>query len=123
MTHDEMTPMIEEIRALLRQRLSIRGKTLDVQLRKARRLLPRAVRREAAFLAEAYTLTQNPKLARMVNAAQVHEARDQVIAHLQSVDPAERRKDRILGILGYLALNVLLLGAAFVTWLVWTDRV
>jgi hypothetical protein len=114
---------IEELRALLRTRLSIRGKTLPAQIRKAGRLLPRAVRRDATFLAEAQAMMQNPKLARMVDPAKLDLAHKSVVTFLESVDPKERRKDRLLGLLGYLALNFLLFGAAFITWLVWTERV
>jgi len=114
---------IDDVRTMLRARLSIRGKTLPAQIRKAGRLLPKAVRRDAASLAEAQTLMQNPKLARIVDTAKLEQAHQSVITYLETIDPKERRKDRLLGILGYLALNVLLFGAAFVTWLVWTDRV
>ncbi|MDG1116838.1 MAG: hypothetical protein P8N72_06900 [Flavimaricola sp.] len=62
---------------------------------------------------------RNPKLARMVDAEKALGARDRLTAHLMTVDPKERRKDRILGILGGLAFNLLLIGALAVIWLRW----
>lgn len=107
----------------MRSNLRIRGKTLPLQLRKAGRLVPRAVRREAEFLVQAQTQAQHPKLSRMVDIAHANQAHRTVVEFLDTIDPAERRKDRILGILGVLALNILLIGIALVIWMVWTDRV
>ncbi len=42
---------------------------------------------------------------------------------LKSVDPAERRKDKILGFLGVNAANLLFVSGAFVTYLVWAGHV
>jgi len=114
---------ISEIRTLLRDNLSIRGKDLPTQLRKAGRLLPRRVRKDAKTLVEARGIIQNPKLARMVDQDKLNTAHRSVVDYLGTIDPSERRKDRILGFLGVIAFNVLLFGAAFVTWLVWTERV
>jgi len=114
---------IHELRDLMRDRLRIRGNSFDAQVRKAGRLLPRGIRAHATTLIEARRLAQNPKLARQIDQAGITGAHAAIRDHLMTIDPRERRKDRILGILGILAFNFLLLGAAFVTWLVWTDRV
>lgn len=119
MDQDALTQQIEEVRRLMAERLRLRGATLEDQVRRARRLLPRALVREAQYLAQAETLMRNPKLARMVDAEKARGARDRLTAHLMAVDPKERRKDRILGILGGLAFNLLLIGALAVIWLRW----
>lgn len=114
---------IADIRALMRSNLRMRGATFEAQVKRAGRLLPRAVRRDAAQLIAARKLMENPKLARMVDPAQLTKAHANIITHLKTIDPAERRKDRILGFLGIIAFNILLMAGLFIAWLVWTDRV
>lgn len=119
MDQDALTQQIEEVRRLMAERLRLRGATLEDQVRRARNLLPRALIREARYLAQAETLMRNPKLARMVDAEKTRDAHDRLAAHLMTVDPKERRKDRVLGILGGLAFNLLLIGALAIIWLRW----
>jgi hypothetical protein len=55
----------------------------------------------------------------MIDHKKARGARDRLTAHLMTVDPKERRKDWILGILGGLAFNLLLIGALAIIWLRW----
>ena len=119
MSTDDVASSVAEIEGLMRDRLRIRAETLSRQIDKAGRLLPRRIARDARYLAQARTLVQNPKLARMIDPSQVGAARDRVVAHLLTVDPARRRTDRLLGILAILAFNLLLIGGALVAWMVW----
>ena len=113
---------IGEIDALLSERLRVRGRTLGDKVRKAGRLLPRAVSREAAYLAEAEQFAQAPKLARRIDESRIETAHRIVSDYLKSVDPRERQKDRILGILGILAFNILLFGGLFIYYL-WSQGI
>ena len=119
MSGDAVQAKVDEVARLMAERLRIRGRTLEVQVRRAGRLLPRARARDARFLAQASLLVQNPKLARMVDQRQVDSAHAALVAFLNGIDPAERRKDRILGILGILSFNLLLIGGGVITWLWW----
>ncbi|MDG1116837.1 MAG: hypothetical protein P8N72_06895 [Flavimaricola sp.] len=51
MDQDELTQQIEEVRGLMAERLRLRGATLEDQVRRAKRLLPRTLVREAQYLA------------------------------------------------------------------------
>ena len=93
---EDLRKEMDELQTLMTERLRVRGRTFERQLRKAGRLLPRKVRSEAAFLLQARTLMQNPKLARMVDQDRVAKAHQFVAEYLQSVDPVARRKDLIL---------------------------
>lgn len=114
---DAVMRRLAETEALMAERLRIRGRTLDDKLRRARRLMPRRVAREAAYLAEAQHLCGAPKLARRIDPARLDAAHRVVTDYLRSVDPKERRKDRILGILGVVAVNILLIGGALIYYL------
>jgi hypothetical protein len=100
---------IDEVRALMETRLRVRGKTLDQQVRKAGRLLPRAERREAIYLAQAATVMQHPKLSRMVDQSKAAQAHARVTRFLNTVDPKDRAKGKLLGWLGSLAFGFIVL--------------
>lgn len=119
MTPQDLAPQIDDIRALLDTQLRIRGATLDKQIHRAGRLLPRKIRAEAAFLVQANLLVQNPKLARMIDPGRVQRAHALVAAHLRGIDPKDRLKGRLLNIAGLLAFNLLLTGGLVVAYLVW----
>lgn len=117
MRNDALLAKLDEIDALMAERLRVRGRTLADKVRKAGRLLPRAVSREAAYLAETQQFAQAPKLARRIDETRVETAYRIVAEHLKTVDPFERRKDRILGILGIVAFNILLFGGLLIYYL------
>ena len=119
MTPQDLTPLTADSRSLLETQMRIRGATLDAQIRRAGRLLPRKIRAEAAFLIQANQLVQNPKLARMINSDRAQSAHDAVAAYLRSIDPKDRLKGRLLNMLGMLAFNLLLVGGLVVAILVW----
>ncbi len=91
---------VDEVRNLMETRLRVRGKTLEQQVRKAGRLLPRAERREAVYLAQAATVLDHPKLSRMVDASKMSNAHAKVSSFLSKIDPKDRKKGRILAWLG-----------------------
>ncbi|SMY08620.1 hypothetical protein [Flavimaricola marinus] len=123
MNGDAVTRNAAEISRLMSERMRISGRSLEAQVRKAGRALPRARAREARYLVQAQQLSQNPKLARMIDERQVTQATANLTAFLSGIDPKERRKDRLLGILGILAANVLLIGGAAITYLWWQGLV
>ena len=75
MSGDILQSQVDEIRKLMETRLRIRGKTLAQQVRKAGRLLPRNMRRDATYLVQAETVMAHPKLSRMVDGAKAHHAK------------------------------------------------
>lgn len=122
MTNDALLAKLDEIDTLLAERLRVRGLTLADKVRKAGRSLPRAISREAAYLAEAQQFAQAPKLARRIDESRVEAAHQAVVQYLRTVDPKEQRKDRILGILGIVAFNILLFGGLMIYYL-WSQGI
>ncbi len=119
MTTETVAASIAEIQGLLRTRLRVGGRTFARQIDKAGRRLPRAIARDARFLAQAETLVQNPKLARMVDPQRIADARARVTDHLRGIDPAVERTDRILRLLALISLQVFVVAGCLVAWLVW----
>ena len=113
-----------ELAALMRERLGIRrGETLAEKMRRGGRLLPRKVRREAQYLVETETRVAVPKLAFQMDVARTQKAAEVVRRYLETVDAADRRKGVLLGILGWLAFNFLLISGLVIWWLWETGRI
>lgn len=107
----------------LRQRLRVRGRDLGGQMRRAGRLLPKRIHRAGRVLTEAGTKLSHPKLARQVDPVLVNKAFDEIDAHLATIDPADRRKGAILGWLGALVFNLLVVTALVIVLMRWQDLI
>ncbi len=109
----------ETIAALIEERLGIRGKGLEIKLKRAGRLLPGHVRRDARKLLEAIRLQDHPKLARRVDSQVVDAACRNVETYLQGIDGKHRRMNRIVGFFSSNAFNLLATGGIVIAVLLW----
>lgn len=109
---------VDEMQKLLASQLRARGASLSVQVRKAGRRLPRKIRKDAQTVVDASVMAENPKLARMIDEDAMTQAAQNVIDHLKAIDPFDRLKGRVLGILGAIAAVLLITFAIFVCVLV-----
>ncbi|MBQ2260607.1 MAG: hypothetical protein II336_04495 [Loktanella sp.] len=99
---------VEKIRALLDQRLGVRARTFEAQVRKARRLLPRGLRRELVYFAQAQALADNPKLQRMIDRARLEAAYTNAVYFLERADIGQRRRTAALGVAASIAFGLLI---------------
>ncbi|MEX5730019.1 hypothetical protein Ga0609869_003372 [Rhodovulum iodosum] len=120
---ESLEEMAEAVSARLGQKLGARGAGLEARLRHAGRRLPRSRRRDGAALAEALKRADHPRLSRQVDMARLRQARNRLVAYLDGIDMADRRKGAALGVLAGLAVNLLLLGAALAGFLAWRGGV
>ncbi|MCG6902721.1 MAG: hypothetical protein LJE68_08570 [Rhodobacter sp.] len=120
---DSVEMRANRIASLIEERLGVRGQGLEAKLRRAGRLLPRWVRREAAQLAQAERLLGHPKLMMQTDPGALEKAYKHCESWLEQIDPAARRKERILGLLGVSAANLLIVAGLFITYLVWSGHV
>lgn len=111
----------DEVRNLIEERLKIKAHTLEKALSKAGRLLPKWAQREGTYLVHAQHYLGHPKLRLMIDEAKVTKAHRALVDHLKTIDPKERRKTRILSLLGAVSFNILFVIAAFITYLWWRD--
>ncbi len=103
----------------LHDKLGLRGKTLRSRLRRAGRLLPRRLRAEGGYLVEAQKKLEHPRLATQVDPGRVSRAFDAFDQHLKGIDPADRRRSRLVHWLAGLVFNLLILGALVLLVLRW----
>lgn len=107
------------LETLLAEKFGARRGSLERRLSKAGRRLPRSTRHDVGEVAEARRLSSHPKLMRQIDEKRVERAYSLAEEALRDVDVTDRRKGAVLGMLGALAFNLLLVGAIFVVVLLW----
>lgn len=116
----EFQTRIARLHSALSTKMRLRGKTLEAQIRRAGRRLPRRQRRAAAIVLGAQDWMGHPKLARVLDMAQVNAAFADLHAHLDPLDPKAARRTTLLRLLGGIVLNLMALGLliyALIHWL------
>lgn len=108
-----------QVATLMKKQLAVGGSGLDLKLRRGGRLLPRFVRKDAQYLADAALVSKNPKLRGLVDSGRVKKTHTNCVKHLKRVDKSKRRQDVFLSILRGIALGVLIPAALFTTVLIW----
>ncbi|SLN39216.1 hypothetical protein PEL8287_01928 [Roseovarius litorisediminis] len=110
---------VEQLEAQLRAKLGVRGRNLEARLRRAGRRLPKRLHQAGKVITEAQSKMAHPKLARLTDAEQVDRAFSHLGAYLDTIDRADRLKGALLGILGGLVFNLILLMVAVYGLLRW----
>ena len=64
-------------------------------------------------------MMDHPKLRTMVDQSKFEKAHKALINYLNTIDPVERRKTRILGVLEVISFNLILVVAALLIFLMW----
>ena len=100
--------MADRVAQLLQEKLKLGGRDLAAKLRRGKRLLPRKVRDAAERLATAAEKSRNPKLMGQVDMRQVADAYDVCVRHLVGIDPAERRRGTLVGMVETVGIGVLI---------------
>ncbi len=111
--------MADRVAALMQQRLQVGGTSLSEKLRRGGRALPRAVRSEAALLAEASRQAANPRLLPQIDRDRVARAHDICLGHLQGVDRAARRRAALMGVASSIAFSLFAVGLLALALLWW----
>ena len=101
----------------------VRAKTLKVALRKTGRRLPKRLHAKAQQIVVAQSYGGQPKLLRQVDSAALKQAEEAVVAWLDTIDRADRRKGFWIGIGAMIGFNILLVIGGVVVWMWWTGQV
>ena len=115
---DRLRTRISDLMEKLRDVHRIKGRDLQQALARARRLLPRAVRKRAAQVLAAQPLLGNAQLERTLDFPSLHADIDAICAHLDEVDVVEIRRRRMLGMFGLMAFYILFIAGSFLFWMV-----
>ena len=112
---------LEALEHKLQSKLGVRGKSLQARLKRAGRLLPKRLHKQGTILLETQEKLVHPKLAVQLDSARVASAFKTFDDHLNAIDPRDRRKGKILGWLGGLVFNLLILAGVLIFVLIWQD--
>ncbi|NRB03293.1 MAG: hypothetical protein HRU30_08515 [Rhodobacteraceae bacterium] len=119
LSEDDIHGASARVVAKLKATYVLPGRTLAKVVRRAGRLLPSSVKKSCQTIIEAEKLAFHPKLRVAIDPAELSRAEKHVLEHLATIDVADRRKGQVLGILGAIAFNLILVVAAFIAWLTW----
>ncbi len=111
--------MADRVAQLMDERLGIGGRDLSASLRKGGRMLPRRVRESAELLATSAEKAKNPKLLGQIDMGAVSDAYDACLKHLTAIDPNERRRSTLSGMVGFVGGGIFLLAVGIVALLAW----
>ncbi|MGB0799785.1 MAG: hypothetical protein ACPGRD_10755, partial [Planktomarina sp.] len=75
--------------------------------------------RRVRVLAQAEAHMGHPKLSRQADLGKVQQAHADLLPYLKTVDLTHRRTTKIIGIIGSIAFNLLILGAIIAAFLYW----
>ncbi len=115
--------MMGAIVAQMRDKLGVRADDLQTALARASHRLPRRIDRQARLLVLAEPLARHPRLRRTLDQPRLRAAADEVRAHLEAIDLADRRRGLWLGALGGLVFNLILMALALGGFLAWRGHV
>jgi hypothetical protein len=119
MTSSEIEAKVARLLELAREKYGVRAKSLERAMRKIGRRAPSRLHRQAEVIAEAQQFAHHPKLMARVDQRAVARACTELEMHLRAIDVGERRKDRILDVLGSMSFNLILFVACLVVFLRW----
>ena len=118
--HTDITAKAEQLRLALRAKLGVHGRDFEVAVKRTGRLLPARLRKQAAIIVKAQGLGGHPKLMRQIDMAAINKAHFEISAFLDTIDPNDRRRTRILRMVGGIVFNMILVVVFFVIWLAWS---
>lgn len=119
MSNPTVSEAVSYIQTLFEERMRIKAATLERQVYKAGRRLPRRVRKAARKLIEMNAVADHPKLSRMIDEQQFHKSARIVADHLEAIDPRDVALGRFLAFLGKISA-VLILVFIGVVWYLWS---
>lgn len=109
----------DDLRVKLEKHLGVKASNFRHAVKRAGRMLPRRLRKQAQMLIEAEDMASHPKLARRIDTSHVAAALRDMNAYLDAQNLAEKRKTRVLGIVAGLAFNLLIFGVLLLIVLRW----
>ena len=115
----EYDQLIADLSDRLQAKLNLRPAPFAKMVARSKGRLPRRVLRDARALIQAEQMARHPKLSRTLDVGRLHQSATSVKTHLDSIDPAEDRKDRILSIIASIVFSLIVVFVLLVLVLRW----
>ncbi len=107
MTAQDIEAQEAQLLQLAREKFGVRAKSLPRAMKKIGRRVPARLHKQADVISEARRLGAHPKLMMQIDAHAVGRAYDEIVAHLEAIDVADRRKGILLNLAAALSFNLL----------------
>lgn len=111
--------LVERVFTLLREKLGVRGGSLEARVRRAGRILPRHVRVAARELVSADQMAQEPKMLLRLDPSRVSAAYETCTNHLEGIDEKALKSKAIFEFAATVIVQVLVIGAIALAVLHW----
>lgn len=111
--------LVERVCTLLREKLGIRGGSLEAQVRRAGRALPRNIRHAAKDLVNAERMARDPKMLLRLDPQQVSAAYDTCVLHLEGIDHQALKSKARFGFAATIIVQVFVIAAVALAVLRW----
>lgn len=121
-TETRIQARADRLQSALTAAFGVSARSLDAALRRVGRRLPKRLQADARKIVVAQSLEGHPKLMRQLDAKALSLAEDRVLAFLDGIDRADRRKGFWLSIGAAIAFNILVILAGVVVWMWWAGH-
>ncbi|MDC0736710.1 hypothetical protein N6L24_00325 [Cognatishimia sp. SS12] len=117
--HTEFNADIGKLLSLIERRFGFRSDDLGQAMRKIGRRLPKSAHRAAGVLIRAQCQAQNPKTAYQLQSDKLIKPYATLLREIEAYDRVDRRKGLLLGFLGTLAFQGIVIFALIIGVLIW----
>lgn len=111
--------MADRVAELMEERLGIGGRGLGAKLDTGRGRLPRRIRREAEYLAEAARKAADPEQLVNLDHPRIARAYDACVTHLTRIGPLGRYRSALVSAFSRVSVNLLIAAALLIAFLIW----
>jgi len=111
--------LVERVFVLLREKLGVRGGSLEARVRRAGRMLPRHVRLAARELVNADQMAQEPKMLLRLDPSRVSAAYSTCSNYLEGIDEKVLKSKAVFGFAATLIVQLLVIGGVALAVMRW----
>jgi len=111
--------LVERVFVLLREKLGVRGGSLEARVRRAGRMLPRHVRLAARELVNADQMAQEPKMLLRLDPSRVSAAYSTCSNYLEGIDEKALKSKAVFGFAATLIVQLLVIGGVALAVMRW----
>ena len=122
MSDTDLNTKIAQMQQLFSRRMRAKG-TLEQQIQRRAKRLPRKLRADARKIAKVVPMLEHPKLSRQINHAGLKAAADRVNSHLKQVDPRDRPWVKVVQVLSWVLLAIVVAWFAVQMLAIWVPEV
>lgn len=119
MTAQDIQAKEERLLELAREKFGVRSKSLAKAMAKIGRRVPSRLHKQADVIVEAGKFGGHPRMMMQVDGGAVTKAYNEIAAHLEAIDVADRRKGALLNLAAALSFNVMVVVVLVILILRW----